>query len=174
MRVLGVDPGLRLTGYGCVEGQPRRPRIVEAGVIRLVGSSEGSPRPVIERLEELDHDFRNIIHEVQPEAVAVEALFAHYRHPATAIVMGHARGVLLLAVRAAGLPLIELAPKEVKKSMTGFGGAGKGQMQRAVQQALGLEQPPRPADVADALAIAMCARDRLASGIETVGTGQRA
>jgi crossover junction endodeoxyribonuclease RuvC len=85
----------------------------------------------------------------------------HYKHPATAIVMGHGRGVLLLAVRAAGLDLIELKPAEVKKSMTGNGQASKVQMQEAVQQAFGLAEPPSPPDVADALAIARCAQRRI-------------
>lgn len=160
MRVLGVDPGLRLTGYGCIEGEVGfgQRTIVEAGVIRLVrGGETGS---VSQRLAELDRDFRELLARVRPELVAVEGLFAHVKHPATAIVMGHARGVLLLAVQRAGLPLMELKPAQVKKSLVGSGRAEKGQMQRAIQAAFGLAELPKPPDVADALAIALAGLER--------------
>jgi crossover junction endodeoxyribonuclease RuvC len=162
MRVLGVDPGLRLTGYGCIELRRGGPAIVEAGVIRLAGKPAPGvpPRPISDRLAELDRDFRELLARVQPACVAVEGLFAHYRHPATAIVMAHARGVLLLAVRAAGLPLVELKPAAVKKATTGFGRADKAQMQRVIQAEFNLPAPPSPPDVADALAIALCALNR--------------
>lgn len=164
MRILGVDPGLRLTGYACLETRPADRRgargwstdpgatIVEAGVLRL-NTRLGVP----DRLVELDRDFREVLQRLRPDAVAVEQLFASYRHPATAIVMGHARGVLLLAVRSAPLPLIELRPTEVKKSITAYGHAGKAQVQDAVQSIFRLAQRPRPPDVADAIAIALCA-----------------
>lgn len=156
MRVLGVDPGLRLTGYALIDAQRDHPTgdptLEEAGVIRLpVG------RSVADRLVELDQDLREIIHRLRPDAVCVEALFAHYKRPATAIVMGHARGVILLAARSAGLPIAEVPPAKVKKSLTGFGRAGKEQVQLAVQAQLRLAEPPRPPDVADAIAIALCA-----------------
>ncbi len=170
MRVLGVDPGLRLTGYACLDDAPDRPEIVEAGVLRLTGlrSADGTPAAdagsVVARLDELDRDFRAILVRLRPDAVAVESLFAHYQHPATAIVMGHARGVLLLAVRQASLPLMEFKPKLVKKSMTGHGGADKGRMQVAVQSYFELPEPPSPPDVADAIAIALCGLRRRAMG----------
>lgn len=166
MRVLGVDPGLRLCGYACLDDQGRTPtgeraRILEAGVIRLVHGAAGSDaRSVSSRLEELDRDFRDLLARTKPEVVAIESLFAHYKHPATAIVMGHARGVLLLAVKQAGLPLLEFKPNLVKKGMTGHGLAAKDQMQRAVQSLFGLAEPPSPPDVADAIAIAWCALRR--------------
>ncbi len=168
MRVLGIDPGLRLTGYACLEGREDVPRLVEAGVLRLAQGRSGgsSATSVSERLEELDTDFRELLARLKPHAVAVEAVFSHYKHPATAIVMGHARGVLLLAIRAAGLTLVELKPNAVKKSLTGHGHAGKGQMQRAVQSIFGLDRPPEPPDVADAVAIALCATRRLTAGDE--------
>ncbi|MFN0010652.1 MAG: crossover junction endodeoxyribonuclease RuvC [Phycisphaerales bacterium] len=159
MRVLGIDPGLRLTGYGCVDVATRaagRAKIVEAGVFRLNAKASVSTR-----LAELDDDFRALLERVKPEVVAVEMLFAHYKHPTTAIVMGHARGVLLLAVQRAGLRLIELRPTMVKKSLTGHGHAKKGQMQRAIQVEFALAAPPEPPDVADALAIALCASRRV-------------
>jgi len=166
VRILGIDPGLRLTGYACLDGRGDVPRLVEAGVLRLAKGRSGgaSAASVSERLEELDTDFRELLTRLNPHAVGVESVFAHYKHPATAIVMGHARGVLLLAIRAAGLTLVELKPNAVKKSLTGHGHAGKGQMQRAVQAVFGLAEPPEPPDVADAVAIALCASRRLCAG----------
>lgn len=171
MRVLGVDPGLRLTGYACLdaaEGAPETPALVEAGVFRLTqrnhaDDDDAGPKTaasVSARLVELDRDFRDALERLEPEVVAVESLFAHYKHPATAIVMGHARGVLLLAIRQAGRRLVELKPNEVKKSLTGHGHASKAQMQSAVQQVFALPEPPSPPDVADAIAIALCAARR--------------
>ncbi|MGQ0628501.1 MAG: crossover junction endodeoxyribonuclease RuvC [Phycisphaerales bacterium] len=161
MRVLGIDPGLRLTGYGCLE-TPAQGRssavealVVEAGVIRL-----DVKRSVADRLTELDLDFRALLQRVRPDIVAVEMLFSHYKHPATAIIMGHARGVLLLATRQSRLPLVELRPTEVKKSLTGHGHADKSQMQRTIRAELRLAVEPKPPDVADALAIALCALRR--------------
>lgn len=161
MRVLGIDPGLRITGYGCVEGAPsdRRGRkaigpdavLVEGGVIRLDAKTTISAR-----LAELETDLNETIRRLKPDAVAVEKLYAHYKHPTTAIVMGHARGVVLLAIERAGVRLVELGATEVKKSLTGNGHASKEQMQRGVQHQLGLSVPPRPADVADAIAIGLC------------------
>lgn len=179
VRYLGIDPGLRVTGYGCVEGVGADVRLVEAGVFRLVTPKPGlagGPRPVVtdatvkrgrprarsvaDRLVELQADLKDLLERVQPGVVAVEALFAHYKHPATAIVMGHARGVILLEIRRAGLELVELRPAAVKRFMTGYGQAKKEQMQEAVRGRLGLASAPEPADVADALAIAMCAASR--------------
>jgi crossover junction endodeoxyribonuclease RuvC len=151
VRVLGIDPGLRITGYACIEvGRGPGASILEAGVFRFGKDT------VSARLSELDTDFRALLTRVSPQAVAVEGLFAHYKHPATAIIMGHARGVLLLAVQQAGLRLVELKPAQVKKSLTGFGQADKGQMQRAVQARFGLAELPTPPDLADALAVALC------------------
>jgi crossover junction endodeoxyribonuclease RuvC len=161
VRILGIDPGLRITGYACIEaGNPFAPRIVEAGIFRLVKAG-GKVPSIAARLNELDCDFRNLLTRVSPEAVAIEGLFAHYHHPATAIVMGHARGVLLLAAQQAKLRLIELKPAMVKKSATGFGQADKGQMQRAIQSHFRLAELPKPPDLADALAIALCAAQHL-------------
>jgi crossover junction endodeoxyribonuclease RuvC len=167
MRMLGIDPGLRLTGYGCVEGDLDAPRLVEAGVFRLgKASKSGDEEPiggaagVSARLAELERDLSAAIERLKPDVAAVESLFAHYKHPATAIIMGHARGVILLAINRARLPLVELKPNEVKKSITGNGHADKPQMQRAVQIQFNLAEPPSPPDVADAIAIALCAARR--------------
>lgn len=163
MRILGIDPGLRLTGFACLE-VARQSRtlagatLIEAGVIRL-----NAKRAVAERLVELDEDLLDVITRVRPGALAVEKLYAHYAHPTTAIVMGHARGIVLLRARRAGLDVIELGATEVKKSLTGNGHASKSQMQDSVKMQLGLTARPEPADVADAIAIALCAMRRMAA-----------
>jgi crossover junction endodeoxyribonuclease RuvC len=166
MRVLGIDPGLRLTGYGCVCGQPGRPELVEAGVFRLAG--KGPLRSVPARLAELSDDLGALLDRLEPQAVAVEGLFSHYKHPATAVVMAHARGVVLLAVEMRGLRLVELKPAAVKKSITGSGRAGKPQMQRAVQQLFALSEAPVEGVVGEAGALGVCAGARLESGGEGV------
>jgi len=188
MRILGLDPGLRLTGYGCIEiadvGEPDGVwggacRLVEGGVFRLGGrathggrrrmsgeegtSTGRSAASVSARLVELERDLTEAIERLKPDVVAVESLFAHYKHPATAIIMGHARGVILLAIRKAGIDLREFKPNEVKKSLTGHGHAEKGQMQRAIAARFGLSEVPKPPDVADAIAIALCAATRRGS-----------
>lgn len=161
MRVLGIDPGTRITGFGCIEGEPARPNIVEAGVFRLAPGSGKAPS-VASRLLELERDMTELLERVQPKAAAVEALFTHYNHPATAVVMAHARGVILLTLKRAGIDAIELPPASVKRAMTGSGAAGKAQMQHAVASVFRLPAPPEPADVADALAIAFAAMIRTA------------
>lgn len=157
MRVLGIDPGLRLTGYGCIAPAPkgRGVTVVEAGVFRLDAKAT-----ISDRLVEIEADLTALIERVRPEVIAVEQLYSHYAHPTTAIIMGHARGVILLVTRKAGIRLVELRATEVKKSATGFGHADKAQMQRAMQAELGLAELPKPPDVADALAIALCGMRR--------------
>lgn len=153
MRVLGLDPGLRLTGYACVAMRGGRDILDEAGVLRLK-RGDGSPDGLASRLVELESDLSDLIDRVQPEAACVEAVFAHKAFPQTAISMGHARGVILLTAKRAGLPILELSPAVVKRSMTGYGRATKDQMRLAVQARYDLPAPPTPADVADAIAIA--------------------
>ena len=160
MRTLGIDPGLRITGYGLVQCPPGtiEPRLIEGGVIKL-----DAKLPVADRLLQLAEDLDQIIDQTKPGRVAVEKIYAHYAHPRTAIIMAHARGVILLAARRHGLPLVELGATEVKKAMTGNGHASKRQMQLAVQGQFRLAEPPSPPDVADAIAIATCAARRLAA-----------
>jgi crossover junction endodeoxyribonuclease RuvC len=160
VRFLGIDPGLQVTGYGCVDARASDPTLVEAGVFRLRTHQAGERVPIADRLLELHTDLTALLERLRPETVAVEAIFAHYKHPATAITMGHARGVILLAVRAAGVRLVELRPNEIKKFLTGNGHASKEQMQGAVQARLRLPAPPEPPDVADAIAISLCAATR--------------
>ncbi len=167
MRVLGFDPGLSITGYGCISGDSIRPAIVEAGVFRLTKS--GSPVPPMgDRLVELHTDVCELIERVSPDLVAIEGMFAHKDHPATVIKMAHARGVILLAARSAGIEVVELKPAEVKKAMAGSGRATKEQMQLSVQSMFDLPELPKPADLADALAIAACALRRHQLGVLTL------
>lgn len=148
--VVGFDPGLRLTGYGVVE-LGVRPVLIEAGVLRIAAG-----RPLSVRLRQLHEGASEVLAEHQPSAVAVEELFSHYDRPKTAILMGHARGVIYLAAAQKDLPVTSYLPTRVKKTMTGSGRASKAQMQVAVQSEFGLAQPPSPSDVADALAVALC------------------
>ncbi|MFA9479382.1 crossover junction endodeoxyribonuclease RuvC [Phycisphaerales bacterium AB-hyl4] len=160
-RILGIDPGLQLTGYGVVvldEGPGlAEPRLVEGGVIRL------KPKTSVEhRLVELHRELLELIDEHQPNVLAIEKLYAHYKHPRTAIVMAHARGVILLAAKLRAVEIAHLPSTEVKKAVTGHGHASKQQVQRAVQSQYRLAEPPTPFDVADAIAIATCHARRMA------------
>jgi len=151
LRVLGLDPGLNITGYGLLEATPSGPKMVEAGVIR--GRDRGS---LTARLVEIHSGLTETIAALKPTIVALEQLYSHYQRPRTAILMGHARGVICLAAAQAGLEVKSYASTQVKKILTGNGRAPKPQMQRAIQVEFGLAAPPEPPDVADALAIALC------------------
>ena len=151
MKILGIDPGLQLTGYGVIESHPFRPRLIDGGVIRLQPKA-----PLAKRLVELDRELEQIIVEHRPEMVAVEMLYSHYNHPRTAILMAHARGVILLAAARHGLAIEQLSANRVKQAVSGHGHASKPQMQRAIQAIFNLKDPPEPPDVADALAVAIC------------------
>lgn len=157
MRILGIDPGLQLTGYGVIDYAPLKPRLIDAGVLRF--SARAS---IPGRLVELERELCGLLEEFKPDHCAVEQLYAHYKHPRTAILMGHARGVILLCAARAGVDLTELPANRIKKAVTGFGHAGKPQMQRAVQSIFRLPAPPEPPDVADALAVAVCCGQDLA------------
>jgi crossover junction endodeoxyribonuclease RuvC len=153
-RVLGIDPGLQVTGYAILEVNPRGPRVCEAGIIR---SAEGrAATEMAERLRVLYDGLVEIMEQFRPNAVAVEQLFAHYDHPRTAILMAHARGVIFLAAGQRRLPVVSYNATQIKKTITGNGRAPKEQVQRAVQRELGLATLPEPPDVADALAAALC------------------
>ena len=153
IRVIGVDPGLNVTGYGIIERQGIGTALVEAGVIRLP-RSRGNNLPL--RLESLFKGVQEVIEEFQPTAACLEEVYSHAEYPRTAILMGHARGVICLAARLAGIPVFHLSAKRVKQSVTGNGSASKLQVQRAVQQRFSLPRTPKPPDVADALAVALC------------------
>jgi crossover junction endodeoxyribonuclease RuvC len=151
--ILGIDPGLQRTGYAVlsttagVDGC----RVVEAGVIRL-----DRRQPIEQRLLELERSLDELISTHRPSILACEQLYAHYRHPRTAIVMAHARGTILTLAARRGLGVINVAATHVKKHLTGSGRAGKAQVQRAIAAALALPKIPEPNDVADAMAVALC------------------
>lgn len=150
-RVLGIDPGLNTTGYGVLEVALGGPKLCEAGIVR--GRDR---RSLTARVSEVFDGVADVIEQLKPCAMALEQLFSHYNRPRTAILMGHARGVICLAAARAGIPVISYSATEVKKTLTGNGRAKKDQVQRAVQQELKLKELPEPSDVADALAIALC------------------
>jgi crossover junction endodeoxyribonuclease RuvC len=151
MRILGIDPGLQITGYGVIDYKPTRQSLLDAGIIRLKTKS-----PIPDRLLELESELDGLFEEHQPEICAVEQLYSNYAHPRTAILMGHARGVILLVARKHKAQIKEFAANRIKQSLTGHGHAGKAQMQRAIQHQWNLAKPPEPPDVADALAVALC------------------
>ncbi len=149
-RVLGIDPGLNITGYGVLECTPQGPIIVEAGVVR------GGKGEMGDRLARIHQGIADVLQAFEPQQVALEELFSHYKRPRTAILMGHARGVICLAASQAGIPLQSFAATQVKRMLTGSGRASKIQIQNAICREFGLDKTPEPADVADALAIAVC------------------
>jgi crossover junction endodeoxyribonuclease RuvC len=151
MRILGIDPGLNTTGYGVLDIVEQKPKLVEAGIVR---SQSGGP--FADRIQEIYAGVTDVIRSLQPDVMALEKLYSHYERPTTAILMGHARGVICLAAAEANIPVEDYAATQVKKTLTGNGRAPKTQMQRAIQLELGLTAAPEPADVADALAIAFC------------------
>lgn len=150
MFVLGIDPGLTTTGYGVVESRDGRPTVVAAGVIRTDPSA-----PTAVRLVELHRDLRALVGELRPEEAAIEEVFVN-RNLRSATLVARASGVAMVAVAGAGIPVAEYTPSAVKAALTGHGTAPKEQMQRMVALRLGLPAPARPADAADALAVALC------------------
>ena len=150
-RVLGIDPGLNITGYAVIEPQGRQVRLIEAGVVR--GKAGNT---LAARVREIYQGVSEVISALKPEVVAVEELYSHYERPKTAILMGHARGVICLAASMNDLPLCSYAATQVKRMLTGNGRAPKAQIQRAICHEFGLAAAPEPPDVADAMAIALC------------------
>ncbi len=150
-RILGIDPGLNITGYGVLETSDGGPRLCEAGVVR--GTSGAS---LTRRLLEIYRGVSEVIAGFHPTVMALEELYSHYKRPRTAILMGHARGVLCLAGAEAGIPVVHYSATQIKKILTGSGHAPKLQVQQAVRHELALPQLPEPPDVADALAVALC------------------
>ena len=150
MRVFGIDPGSARTGYGCVQSDGTRHRLVACGAI-------GSPatNSFAQRLQVIHVELATLIAQHRPDCVAIESLF-HAVNARSALKLGHARGVAMLAAVEAGVPIVEYAPTEVKQAVVGYGRAEKGQVQSMIQLLLGLSAPPAPYDASDALAIAIC------------------
>lgn len=149
MFVLGIDPGLSVTGYGLVEGT-HPPKAHLAGVIRT-----DTDHAVPQRLAELHRGLTGVIADTKPDVVALETVFTN-RNLQTAISVGRASGVAILAAAEAGLDVFEYVPTTIKSAVTGDGSANKEQVQQMVSRLLRLSTPPKPADAADALAIALC------------------
>ena len=150
MRVFGIDPGSNRTGYGCVDTDGRRHRLVLCGAIR---STNFDTFP--DRLAAIHRELAEVIDRCRPECVAIENLF-HASNVRSALKLGHARGVAMLAAVQAGLPVVEYTPAEIKRAVVGYGRAEKTQIQQMVKLLLGLDRAPEPHDAADALAVAIC------------------
>lgn len=150
MRVIGIDPGTAITGWGVVEGEGNDLAVVAYGVIT---TPAGTPLPT--RLQTIYRGLTDVIAAWQPESAGLEELFFS-KNAKTALLVGHGRGAAMLALADADLPIIEYKPLEVKQAVTGDGGADKKQMQQMVKLLLALDDIPRPDDAADALAVAIC------------------
>lgn len=150
MLVLGLDPGLAITGYGLVEGDDQKLVPVACGVIRTPAKT-----PIADRLVQLHTDLSRILTQYCPDVAAVEELFFS-TNTRTAMIVGEARGVLLLTLAQAGLEVAEYTPLQIKQAITGYGRANKAQVQEMVRLLLNLRDVPRPDDAADALAVSIC------------------
>jgi crossover junction endodeoxyribonuclease RuvC len=150
LRILGIDPALRTTGYGVVERTRRGVRLVEAGIVapRTAGTLE-------QRLRELHAGIGDVIAQTAPDLLVIEELYTTYKNPSTALLMAHARGVLCLAGAQANIAVHTLGHAHVKRALTGSGGARKEQVNSMVVRLLGLRAAPKPNDVSDALALAL-------------------
>ncbi|MBI4265458.1 MAG: crossover junction endodeoxyribonuclease RuvC [Acidobacteria bacterium] len=150
MRIFGIDPGSERTGYGCVETDGRRHRLVACGAIT---APAGDAFPL--RLARIHRDLAALLATCRPDAVAIENLF-HATNVRSALKLGHARGVAVLAAVEAGCVVVEYTPAEIKRAVVGYGRAEKHQVQQMIKLLLGLQAPPSPHDAADALAVAIC------------------
>jgi len=151
MRIAGIDPGLQVCGYACLDVTGQKQKLIEAGVIRIESSLS-----IEQRLNRIAQDIETLLNKFRPDVVAVEQLYSHYAHPRTAILMGHARGVILQKVAESQVEVRSFSATRIKKSITGNGRASKQQIQRMIQTILSLPELPRPNDVADAIAAALC------------------
>lgn len=150
MRIFGIDPGSVRTGYGCVETDGTRHRLIECGAI-----ATGAGTALPDRLRQIHQALERLIAATRPDCAVVENVF-HARNVRSALVLGHARGVAVLAATQANLPVFEYTPAEIKQSVVGYGRAEKTQIQQMVMLLLGLDAAPKPHDAADAVAIAIC------------------
>jgi len=158
MRILGIDPGLQVCGYACLEVGGDKEMLIEAGVIRT-----GTGSAIEQKLNRIAEDTQSLLENFKPDVVAVEELYSHYAHPRTAILMGHARGVILQRCAQAAIEVRSFSATRIKKSITGNGRASKEQVQKTIQTILSLPQIPEPNDVADAIAAALCCANSINS-----------
>ena len=148
MRILGIDPGLNITGYGIIED--KKFKLIEAGVIRTKTGTT-----IQARITKIFDEISEIVDEHRPDVLVLEKIYSHYKHPTTAILMGHARAMACLVCGKFNVELINYPSTRIKKAVTGNGHASKYQVQRMVQSLLKLKAPPEPVDVSDALAMAI-------------------
>lgn len=150
MRILGIDPGLDITGYGVIDDYRDEFRLLEAGVIKT-----SRARPLEQRLKKVYRGVSGLIKRYKPKILVLEELYSHYKHPTTVILMGHSRGVACLAGGENNIPIVSYPAKRIKKAVTGNGNASKEQVQRMVEKILGIDAVKVPLDVTDALATAI-------------------
>ena len=150
MRILGIDPGYGITGFGLIEGERGQFRLLRCGAITTPAGMDFSAR-----LEIIYEDMRSLLEQTKPDAVAIEELFFG-QNVTTGIGVAQSRGVILLAIRQAGLEVYSYKPMQVKQSLVGYGNATKHQMQDMTKRLLHLTAMPKPDDAADAIAIALC------------------
>ncbi|MCA8986238.1 MAG: crossover junction endodeoxyribonuclease RuvC [Planctomycetaceae bacterium] len=150
-RILGIDPGLNRTGYGIIRDDGRRVFLEEGGVIATTSTD-----PLAIRVAEIAREMEAIIEQWQPQVLAIEQVFSLMKNPKSAILLAHARGAILAVAGRFSIPVHHYKPTEIKRLLTGHGRASKEQMQLVIRTELGLAEVPRPHDVADALAIALC------------------
>ena len=150
MKIFGIDPGTDCTGYGCVETTGARHSLIASGAIRTPAAASFP-----EKLLKIHASLAALIAECRPDCVAIENLF-HATNARSALKLGHARGVAMLAAAEAGLPIAEYTPAEIKRAVVGYGRAEKQQVQQMVKLLLGLATLPTPHDASDALAVALC------------------
>jgi len=150
MRILGVDPALTVTGYGVIEARKGSIVLLEAGIIQT------SPKETVpKRLDKIYSGLTKLVSDTKPDLMVLEKLYAHYRHPTTAYLLGQARGVICLVCSKENIPLEEYAATRIKKAIVGNGLASKNQVQRMVAGLLNLKSLPKYSDVTDALALAI-------------------
>lgn len=150
MRIFGIDPGSERTGYGCIDWAGSRHRLVTCGSL---SAPAGATFP--DRLLAIHAGLSSLLDRHRPACIAIEGIF-YARNVRSALKLGHARGVALLAASEAGVPVVEYSPAEVKRAVAGYGRADKRQVQEMIRLLLGLERAPSPYDAADALAVAIC------------------
>jgi len=150
MKILGIDPALTITGYGAIYAEKNKLRLIEAGVIITSAKQD-----LTQRLNKIYRATLKLISDTKPDILVLEKLYAHHRHPATAYILGHARGTICLACAQKNIPLAEYAATKIKKAIVGQGLAPKQQVQRMVMNMLNLKTVPKYTDVTDALALAI-------------------
>jgi len=151
LRIIGIDPGIGITGYGIIDADFRKPLLIEAGCIKPPKN-----KPMETRLNSLFYELNILIDNFKPDVMVVEELYSHYNHPKTSIIMGHSRGVIFLCAAQNNILVKSFSANKIKQSLTGNGHASKLQIQNMIKNQFSLASLPEPPDVADAIAVALC------------------